>query len=78
MASSSAVFAHPGANLGIITGWGGTQRLPKLIGRIRANELFFTARRFDAAEALQFGLVTGINDPVLVAAVKLAREGKKR
>lgn len=78
MASSSAVFAHPGANLGIITGWGGTQRLPKLIGRIRANELFFTARHFNAVEALQFGLITGINDPVLDAAVKLARERKKR
>ncbi|HEV7397068.1 MAG TPA: enoyl-CoA hydratase/isomerase family protein [Pyrinomonadaceae bacterium] len=78
VAASSAVFAHPGANLGIITGWGGTQRLPKLIGRSQANELFFTARRFTAAEALQFGLVTGINDPVLDAAIKLARQTKKR
>ena len=49
VASSSAVFAHPGSQLGIITGWGGTQRLPRLIGKARALELFMTARRFDAA-----------------------------
>lgn len=74
MASSAAVFAHPGARLGIITGWGGTQRLPRLIGRSRAIELFATARRFSAAEALRVGLVTRIADPVLEAAMILAQQ----
>lgn len=64
-ASSNAVFAHPGARLGIITGWGGTQRLPRLIGATRALELFTTARRISASEAFQIGLVTCIGDPVL-------------
>ncbi len=72
VASSTAVFAHPGARLGIITGWGGTQRLPRLIGRTRALELFLTARRFAAGEALQMGLVTSIHDPVLDHAIALA------
>jgi enoyl-CoA hydratase/carnithine racemase len=45
VASANAVFAHPGARLGIITGWGGTQRLPRLVGRTKALELFATARR---------------------------------
>lgn len=72
VASSGAVFAHPGSQLGIITGWGGTQRLPRLIGKARALELFMTARRFDAAEALQMGLVSAIEDPVLDAAIRLA------
>jgi enoyl-CoA hydratase/carnithine racemase len=65
MASTSAVFAHPGARLGIITGWGGTQRLPLVIGRIRALELFAAARRIDSTEALSIGLVTAVGDPVL-------------
>lgn len=73
VASSSAVFAHPGSQLGIITGWGGTQRLPCLIGKARALELFMTARRINAAEALAMGLVTKIEDPVLAWALHLAQ-----
>jgi len=48
VAAPNAEFAHPGARLGIITGWGGTQRLPRLIGRTRAIEFFITARMFSA------------------------------
>ena len=77
VASKSAIFAHPGSRLGIITGWGGTQRLPRLIGRARTAELFFTGRRFDAEEALQFGLVSRIDDPVLDRAIQLARNTRK-
>ena len=73
LASSTAVFAHPGARLGIITGWGGTQRLPRIIGRTKAIELFATARRLSAAEALKAGLVTQVADPVLDAAKTLAQ-----
>ena len=74
IASTNAVFAHPGARLGIITGWGGTQRLPRIVGRSRAIELFATARRFTSAEALKMGLVTRVADPVLDSAKNLARQ----
>lgn len=68
----SAVFAHPGARLGIITGWGGTQRLPRLIGQARALEMFATARRVTAAEAYEMGLVNRVGEPVLECALALA------
>lgn len=69
-AGPDAVFSHPGANLGIMTGWGGTQRLPRLIGAAAAAEMFFTATRVDALEALRIGLVDRIEDDPLAAAVK--------
>jgi enoyl-CoA hydratase/carnithine racemase len=76
-ASRDAVFAHPGARLGIITGWGGTQRLPRLIGMSRALEILLTARRVTSEEALAIGLVNQVADPVLAyaceAALKLSR-----
>jgi enoyl-CoA hydratase/carnithine racemase len=74
IASKSAVFAHPGSKLGIITGWGGTQRLPRLIGKSKAIELFSTGRRFSSDEALKAGLVTQIADPVLEAAIAMANK----
>ena len=68
VASSAAVLSHPGANLGIMTGWGGTQRLPRLIGEANALEMFFTAKRIDAREALAIGLIDQIAaDPVTTA-----------
>lgn len=60
IAAANASFSHPGANLGIITGWGGTQRLPLLIGEAKALEMFLTAKRVNAAEALQLGLIDKI------------------
>ena len=72
VASVDAKFAHPGARLGIITGWGGTQRLPRLIGKARALELFATATMFTATEALDFGLIDAVGDPVLQLATDLA------
>lgn len=74
VASTKAIFAHPGARLGIITGWGGTQRLPRIIGRARALEFFATARRYTSAAALQIGLISRVGDPVMVAALECARE----
>lgn len=71
-ASPAAVFAHPGARLGIITGWGGTQRLPRLIGQTRALEIFTTARRVPAQEAYEIGLVNRVGEPVLECALTLA------
>lgn len=60
IAAPNAVFSHPGANLGIITGWGGTQRLPRIVGEAAALEMFLTAKRIDASEALRIGLVSEI------------------
>jgi enoyl-CoA hydratase len=71
-ASPDAVFAHPGARLGIITGWGGTQRLPRLIGAARALEMFATAKRVTGSEAYEIGLVSRIGEPVLDCAIKIA------
>lgn len=76
VASKSAVFSHPGARLGIITGWGGTQRLPRIIGRTRALEFFATAGRYSSAEALEIGLVTEVADAVLDRVLELV--GHKR
>ncbi|HEY3028521.1 MAG TPA: enoyl-CoA hydratase/isomerase family protein [Pyrinomonadaceae bacterium] len=73
-ASASALFRHPGATLGIITGWGGTQRLPRLIGTALTLELFTTARSLRSAEAYKLGLITRIADPVLECALEVARE----
>lgn len=71
LASRSAVFAHPGARLGIITGWGGTQRLPRLIGTARALEFFATARRLTSLEAYEMGLIDRVCDPVLDCAIEI-------
>ncbi len=57
IASESAKFAQPEVNLGIIPGWGGTQRLPRLIGRARALSLILTGEIIDATEAWRIGLV---------------------
>lgn len=65
IASPHAVFGHRGAALGLITGWGGTQRLPRLIGKARALEMFVTAEKLHASQALRCGLVDTIaDDPV--------------
>jgi len=68
IASPNAVFGHRGAALGLITGWGGTQRLPRLIGKGRALEMFIAAEKIMAQQALRIGLVDGIaGDPVAEA-----------
>jgi enoyl-CoA hydratase len=72
VASKAAVFSHPGARLGIITGWGGTQRLPQIIGRARALEFFATAGRYTSKAALEMGLVSAVADPVLTVALERA------
>ena len=62
IASTNASFCHPGAGLGIITGWGGTQRLPRLIGTANASMMFFTAEPIGAEEAFRIGLVDVIEN----------------
>jgi len=75
IAMHDAIFAHPGAALGIITGWGGTQRLPRLIGRKRALEMVVTGAKINAQEAFACGLVTAVSSgPELIAeAFRMAR-----
>ena len=70
IASPNASFAHPGTGLGIITGWGGTQRLPRLVGTACALELFFTATPITADRALEIGLVDEIADDPLNRAIR--------
>lgn len=71
IASPHASFGHRGAALGLVTGWGGTQRLSRLIGRGRALEIFITAEKVSAAHAFEIGLVDAIaKDP---AAESLSR-----
>jgi enoyl-CoA hydratase len=72
IASPTAKFAHPGARLGIITGWGGTQRLPRLIGTATALEMFFTAEPISSAYALRIGLISAVVSDPLKAAMESA------
>jgi enoyl-CoA hydratase/carnithine racemase len=72
IATPEAVFGHRGAALGLITGWGGTQRLPHLIGKARALELFVAAEKLNAHQALRIGLVDAVaDDPVAEATGRL-------
>ena len=64
-AAASAKLGQPEVNLGIIPGWGGTQRLARVCGLGVAKELIFTGRVVDADEALRIGLVNAVQDPVL-------------
>ena len=76
IASPDAVFGHRGAALGILTGWGGTQRLPRLIGRARALQMFLAGEVVNAQEALRIGLVNEVADDPLPAAMEVATKVK--
>ena len=62
IAVKSAKIGQPEINLGVHPGFGGTQRLPRFIGRMKAKELLLTGRNMDAEEALNIGLVNMIVD----------------
>jgi enoyl-CoA hydratase/carnithine racemase len=57
VATYDSSFGHPGAALGLLTGWGGTQRLPRLIGKAAALHMLIAADRIPATQALSLGLV---------------------
>jgi enoyl-CoA hydratase/carnithine racemase len=61
--SEKAKLGLPEINLGIIPGWGGTQRLPRLVGRTRALEIALMGTRINAPEAYQWGLLNKVSKP---------------
>jgi len=68
VASTNARFGQPEVKLGLIPGYGGTQRLPRLVGRGRALELLLSGAMIDAPTALAWGLVNRVVDPAELAA----------
>lgn len=76
LAATNAVFGQPEVGLGITAGFGGTQRLARIVGPGHAKELLFSARRIDAARAREIGLVNEVFEPgeLLSAATALAAE----
>ena len=60
IASNNAIFAQPEVKIGLLPGWGGTQRLPRIIGRGLANEIILTGRNVTAKEALEIGMVNKV------------------
>ncbi|WP_347489719.1 enoyl-CoA hydratase-related protein [Desulfoscipio sp. XC116] len=72
--SAAALIGLPEVKLGIIPGWGGTQRLPRLIGKTRALEVMLTGDPLNAEQALNYGLVNKVvpQDQVLTEAKALA------
>jgi enoyl-CoA hydratase len=74
-AATTAKLGQPEVSIGIIPGWGGTQRLPRVVGIGAAKELIMTGRPVDAEEALRLGLVNAVFPPeeLLPKAHELAR-----
>jgi enoyl-CoA hydratase len=75
IASSNAIFGLPEVSLGLLPGYGATQRLPLIIGKGRALEMILSGANKDSAWALQAGLISMVTDPenVLAEATKLAQ-----
>ena len=76
IASETAKFGQPEVKLGITPGYGGTQRLPRIVGKGRALHLLLTGETIDAQEALRIGLVTKVvpQDQLMAEAEKLMRQ----
>lgn len=75
LASDKAVFGQPEVNLGVSPGFGGSQRLPRLVGRAMALELLLTGRQVKADEALRIGLANHVYpaDELLPQGMEMAR-----
>jgi len=76
IASAHAVFGHRGAALGLVTGWGGTQRLPRLVGKGRALAMLIAAEKLHARDALAIGLIDAIADDPVAEAVRRIRNNE--
>lgn len=76
VASETARFGFPEVGRGIIPGYGGTQRLPRLIGKGRALELILTGQMIDAQEAYRIGLVNRVVPPkqLIETSIEMAKE----
>jgi len=76
LAADTAKFGQPEINLGVIPGAGGTQRLPRFVGKSKAMEMVLTGRMMDAAEAERCGLVSRVvaGDQLLEEAIKTAQK----
>lgn len=74
IAGKNAVFGLPEVGLGLIPGYGGTQRLPALVGKARALEMILTGKQVKAEEAKQLGLVNGIDENPVEAAKELLQK----
>jgi enoyl-CoA hydratase/carnithine racemase len=61
--SDNVVMGQPEIDRGIIPGWGGTQRLPRLVGKTKALEMLLLGTRVNAPEALSIGLITKVSQP---------------
>ncbi len=73
LATPDAEFGHPGPTLGLLTGWGRTQRLPHLVGRARALEVLLPGQTIEAREALGLGVV----DEIVPAHALLSRASSR-
>jgi enoyl-CoA hydratase len=80
LAGEDASFGHPGGSLGIITGWGGTSRLPRIVGASRAREILTAGRVLTAAEAFSWRLVSHVvpSEMVLDESLQLAERLSRR
>ena len=81
VATYDASFGHPGVALGLLTGWGGTQRLPRLVGKAQALQMLLSGERVPATQALTLGLVDELvssQDLIPVAVGRAHRLGATR
>lgn len=78
VAGPGSALGQPEITLGNLPGWGGTQRLPRLVGVARATEMILTGELLSAAKALEWGLVNTVAEDPLTAATQLAERIAER